>query len=298
MDPICLSSINFEHGEPRSLALLGEPAAAELSSPEHGLASYCVCDQETWQMAISVGERTLAMSALRPDLLIYASESDQNTEDSLIAIIRGLGLPGLNYVCVRGHGCGNLGPALRVAADALSAQSCHRVLLILADRVIGPSRIMPNGLSVFSDGGVACVVTREADTAGGPYVRVCGLTMRNYAQLSPLATTGSSMLDMAATAADAMTDILRTTGRDLDDFEYAFFANYRIVSQKFLASAMGFSENQLLLGPVARFGHCFSADILVTLDVCTRSGAISPGDRLLASATGSNSWSLMVVEVS
>lgn len=298
LEPIYLSAISFEHGEPRSLAALGEPAAAELSSPEHGLLSYRVCDQETWQLAVPVGERTLAMSAHAPDLLIYVSESDLDTADSLIRITRELGLPGLNYISVRGHGCGNLGPALRVAADALYTRRYARVLLILADRVIEGSRIMPNGLSVFSDGAAACMVTRDAHKSTGTKIKVCALTTKNYAQITPPATGGTSMLDIAATAADAMTDILRTTSFCQEDFKYVLFANYRIISQKFLTSAMGFPVEQLLLGSIGCYGHCFSADILVTLGLCTKSGSISSGDRLLASATGSNSWSVMVVEVS
>jgi 3-oxoacyl-[acyl-carrier-protein] synthase III len=296
MSPVFLSAISYEHGEPRSLAALDEPAARELAAPEHGLADYRASDQETWQLAQVVTERSLGRAVKAPDLLIYASESDPDPASSLARVTGGLGRPDLAYVAVRGHGCGNLGPALQLAADALHSGRHDRVLLVMADRVVSGSRIMPSGLSAFSDGAAACLVTRGADGAGGRRDKVFALTTRNHLSAGGPEPAGSSMLTIAATAAEATTDILRAAGGRMEDFRHVLFANYRLTSQRFLASAMGFQPDRLLVGELGRFGHCFSADILVTLDTYAAAGRISPGDRLLAAATGPNSWSLLAVE--
>jgi 3-oxoacyl-[acyl-carrier-protein] synthase III len=297
VQPIFLSAIKYEHGEPRYLADLDEPAARELAAPEHGLVRYRASDQETWQLARLVAERTLARSAARPDLLIYVTDSDPDPAESLPRIVGELGQPGLAYVAVRGHGCGSLGPSLALAADALHSARRDRVLLVLADRVASGPRVMPSGLSVFSDGAASCLVTREDAATCGRRDKVIALATRNHAQAGEVGAAAGSLLTIAATAAAATTEVLGAAGRRVEDFRHVLFANYRVTSQQFLASAMGFPPEALLLGELGRFGHCFGADILVTLDTLAAAGRISPEDRLLASATGPSSWSVLAVEV-
>ena len=74
---------------------------------------------------------------------------------------------------------------------------------------------------------------------------------------------------------------------------HVVLGNYRVTSQKFLASAMGFPPERLLLGRVAELGHCFSADFLVTLAERATDGTVAPGDRVAAAATGTHSLSML-----
>ena len=290
MQSICLSSIGYVHGDRRSIAELGEDGAVELTAPEHGLADYRHSDLPTWQLAVRAAGRTLADCPEPPDLLIYVSENDGDRPDSLARIMDGLGLPDVHPLALSGHGCGNLGPALRVAADALHAGSHRRVLLILADRATTGSRMMASGLSVFSDGAAACLVTAGAghDDDGHRFT-VVGNVVRSTSERP-------GMLSLAQLAQDCVNRLRHSTGLRPDDFDHVLFSNYRIVSQRFLVAATGVAPDRLLLGPIADYGHCFSADILVTLDRYARDGRVRSGDRLLAATTGTHSWSALAVQ--
>jgi 3-oxoacyl-[acyl-carrier-protein] synthase-3 len=78
--------------------------------------------------------------------------------------------------------------------------------------------------------------------------------------------------------------------------DHVVFANYRRGAQWFLTAALGFPEGKLLFGDVAEFGHCFSADLLVTLDRRARDGTLVPGRWLLANAMGPRTWSSIALE--
>ena len=291
-----ISAIGYAHGEPSSIAELGDEDISALCRPEHGLANYRVSDQEIWQLALAACEQTLSsVVGAVPDLLVYVTENDRDVACSVRRLAEALAIPTLEYVVVSGHGCGNFGPALRVACDAICAGQRGQILVVLADRVSGGSRMMLSGLSVFSDGAASCVVSLEPTDARGPHFTLLATTTVNRAEVAPEAAD-ASMLSIVSMASDGIIDLTRKTRIDPGDFDHVLFSNYRIISQKFLASAMGFPAEKLLIGQVGEFGHCFSADILVTLHMAASEGKIKPGDRVVASATGPYSWSMVAAE--
>ncbi|HEX3786045.1 MAG TPA: 3-oxoacyl-[acyl-carrier-protein] synthase III C-terminal domain-containing protein [Pseudonocardiaceae bacterium] len=297
MTAIHLSAFSYELGDPHSISELGDEAAAEQPPSNQGLANYLVSHQEIRQLAKTVCKRTLEQSSKAPDLIVYVSENDRRIDDSLARIASEIGLPAVRYLAVSGHGCGNLVPALLVVRDALSSGRHDRILLVFADRALDGERQMLSGLSVFSDGAAACMVTGEPEDAAGCQAKVTALTTRTQVEIGPEQLAGQSLLTMVELATAAVADILRDTGCARADFGHVLFPNYRMGSQKFLTTAMGLPPQQLLAGPVGELGHCFSADILITLAMYTASGRLRPGDRLLASATGTYSWSIMAVEI-
>ncbi|HEX3786046.1 MAG TPA: 3-oxoacyl-[acyl-carrier-protein] synthase III C-terminal domain-containing protein [Pseudonocardiaceae bacterium] len=295
MSAIYLSAVCSEHGEPHPLSELGGEAD-QLTLPDSGLANYRVSDQEIWEMAAAVCARSLAGAAGPPDLLVYVSENDRTPADSLEKILRLLGLGTIGYLAVCGHGCGNLVPALRMAKDALHSGRHDRVLLVLADRASDQDRTMLSGLSILSDGAVSCLVTREPEQSASSHFRIGAMTTRTDIVPDSAAPEEPRLLSIIKLAVAGVVDIAAGADGELEDVEYLVFGNYRITSQRFLASAMGFPPERLLLGQVAELGHCFSADVLVTLDQNAASGHFETGDRILASATGTRSWSMMLVE--
>jgi 3-oxoacyl-[acyl-carrier-protein] synthase III len=296
VNAIHLAGIRYTHGQPHSLSELGDMVASGLTGPDHGLASFRASDQEIWQLAAAACESTLADHPEPPDLLIYVSENERQVAGSLARIADRLGLPTVDYLSVSGHGCGNLGLALRVAREALHSGARDRVLLVLADRALDGDRIMLSGLSVFSDGAASCVVTRDAGEPGGPVFKVESSATVTRVELDSASTGDRGILSIVSMAVDGVARIVQDTGYRVTDFSHVIFANYRVVSQKFLASAMGLPADRLLIGPVGEFAHCFSADILVNLDMFAAAGQIKPGGRVLASATGPYSWSMIAAE--
>jgi 3-oxoacyl-[acyl-carrier-protein] synthase III len=294
--PVYISGISYVYGASRSIRELGDSALTELTKPEHGLSRYRPSEQEIWQLAGAACSETLAGAAKLPELLMYVSEHDSDARHSLPRLVHQLGLPGIPYISVSGHGCGNLGPALLLAQQILYSRAHDRVLLVLADRAADGDRSHVRGLSVFSDGAVSCLLTRDLiESASTRFIANAVATVTGTDHY--LADTGGNgIMSMAFLAAKGVESVLRESGRDLRDFNHIVFGNYRITTQRFLCSAIGAAMDRLLIGPIAEFAHCFSADILVTLDIYAESGRIKPGEHILACATGLYSLSSLSAE--
>jgi 3-oxoacyl-[acyl-carrier-protein] synthase-3 len=287
--PIYLSAIGYVHGERRSLAEISEEMPVDLRQPKHGLAHYRQSAQEIWELAGTAAERTLATSRRRPRPILYVSEDDPQVPVSLARIARRLDLISAAALSLAGHDCGNLGPALLTAGDALSAGRYERVLLILADRPLPGTRVMRNGMSIFSDGAAACLVTRDEPDRDGPGFAVDAVhTVTRFASVEP----DQAMLAKVELAAECVAEITAQADVPIEAYQHVILNNYRISAQRFLAAAMGFTRHRLLPGEVADLGHC-SGDLLVTLHQQASSGALAAGDRVMAAATGPHSWSLI-----
>ncbi|MFF2354892.1 3-oxoacyl-[acyl-carrier-protein] synthase III C-terminal domain-containing protein [Kitasatospora sp. NPDC058115] len=298
MTDLHLGAIAYEHGDRHGIAELSGQLDAELLAPDSGLAHFRACDREIHQLAQAAAVRTLAACPQPPDLLLYVTENDRTSSDSLVHLARSLDLPGIRYLRVSGHDCGNLGPALLLAEQAVGSGAHRRVLVLLADRVLDGDRSQADRLSVVSDGAAACLVSAEPLDAPGPRYAVHGVSTATAAA-TPAATPGGDgdrILGTVALSVTATGAITRRTGRQPADFDHLLFPNYRTISQQFLCSAMGAPVDRLLIGPVAEFGHCFSADVLVSLAHCADTGRIRPGDHVLAFGDGPNSWTSLAVE--
>ncbi len=293
---IHLSAIGYVHGQPRSVSELDEKTSGELSPFIAEIQNYRATTADFWQLAVAAARRTLAGAAELPDLLIYVSENDPDTTGSLARILGELELVTVDHLSVSGHDCGNLGPALRMAGNALHAGACRRILLILADRALAGRRIMANGLSVFSDGAASCVLTKDVPDTTGPWFTVQTVVSKTQVQIGAVRAPEDAILATARLAKESVTEIVRITGNDIIEFRHVIFGNYRLSAQKFLAAAMGLPADKVLLGSVTDLGHCFSADTLVTLDQHRTADRLGAGDRVLAVTTGPYSWSTIVLQ--
>jgi 3-oxoacyl-[acyl-carrier-protein] synthase-3 len=290
--PFDLCTIEFVHGAPEELSGLDEAMPVDLTLPEHGLAHYRVSGHPIGELAARAAERCLAAAGAAPDLLLYVSEDDTRMPASLAGIADRLGLPDVAYLSLSGHDCGNLGPALRTAGDLLDSGRHERIMLITADRALPGERVMRNGMSVFSDGAVACLVTRQEQSTSGPRFRVASITTRTDFRAVP---AEQAMLAKAELAAACVAGLPDGAGARLRDFQHVVFGNYRVSAQRFLTAAMGLPADRLLLGAIADLGHC-SGDLPVTLRQRADDGSVRVGDRVLASAIGPYSWSLLDLE--
>jgi len=296
MRPLYLSALKQVHGERRGIAELSGELDAERLSPDSGLCYYRVSDLEIWQLAAAAGSRTLAVGTELPDLVVYVTENDHDSSGSVTHLMHALDLPTARYIRVSGHDCGNLGPALAVARQAIASGEHNCVLLLLADKALDGDRNPANRLSVVSDGAIACIATETAPRFGGAKFAVHGLITITGPHVGSPSEASGKILSTVALSIAAGTAITNETGRELEQFDYLIFPNYRIVSQQFLCSTMGVRLEQLLVGPMAELGHCFSADVLMTLAHCASTGQIRLNDNVLASFDGPNSWTTLSVE--
>jgi 3-oxoacyl-[acyl-carrier-protein] synthase-3 len=293
---VYLSALTYVHGDCHSITELGSQPITELASPEHGLACYRSSDLEIWQLAVLACSRTIEISQAPPDLMIYVTENELEASRSMARMMRELGLTSTHYLRVSGHGCGNLGPALLLARQALASGAHQRILLVLADRVLDDDRSQVHSLSVLSDGAASCLVTSEPTrSAGAQFAAHEVVTVTEFESALP-DPSGEGALAMVAMSVAGAAAITRQTGQEVTDYDHLVFPNYRIITQQFLCSAMGVPRERLLIGPAAEFGHCFSADILVTLARCASTGQIKTGDHILACANGLSSCTTLFAE--
>lgn len=291
MRSICLSAIEYVHGEPRGVAELTESTSADLAKIAGDVTTYRVSDLPVGELAAVVGARTLARAAgPPPDLTLYVTENDHDPAASLVTIAAALDLPETEYLVLSGYHCGNLGPALQIAQDAIGSGRRRRVLLLLADRARPGERVMSTGLSVLSDGAAACLVTGSTSDTAGPRFVMDATSTAVRVDRKAGAGQDEGILGTVALAASSVRGIAAATGREPDDYQHLILGNYRIASQLFMAAAVGMKQ-KLVLGSVADLGHCFSADALVTLDQRRADGTLAEGDLVLAAATGTYSWS-------
>ncbi|MFD7415730.1 3-oxoacyl-[acyl-carrier-protein] synthase III C-terminal domain-containing protein [Kitasatospora purpeofusca] len=289
-----ISAIGYECGDLRPVSELAGTTTADISPLVTEIVHFRESRREIWDLAATAAERTLA-TADRPDLVLYVSENDPDTTGSLARILDRLGLNDVEHLALSGQDCGNLVPAVRVASDALASGRCERVLLLLADRAEGRDRIMASGLSVFSDGAAACLLSGGPEPTG-PRLRVEAAGSRTAVRPAGADPAEQGLLSTVRLASGTVTALLDDLGRTRADFRYAILPNYRPAAQRFLLAAMRMPPDRLLLGPVTDLGHCFSADLLITLHRLAAAGALDPGDRLLLATGGPYSWSALAVE--
>lgn len=283
-----LGAISHLHGEPRPLSEAAGLTEAAYTLLKDDIDSFRESDLATWELAVRVARSTLDRADGRPDLLLYVAQGEPDPGAALLRLARELDLPEVDSLALTGHDCGNFAPSLGSAADAVLSGRKRRVLLVLADRALPGQRGMPSGLSVFSDGAVACLVTRDRPADGGFLVDA----VVNRVSVRPeQAPADQGILATVLLAREGTEAVLRETGSAREDFARVLLPNYRIDSQRFLAQAMGFPEDRLLFGRVRSYGHCFSADVLITLGEQSAAGALPVGERLLAAGSGPHSWS-------
>jgi 3-oxoacyl-[acyl-carrier-protein] synthase-3 len=136
------------------------------------------------------------------------------------------------------------------------------------------------------------MISREWEVPNAPSFCVHAIATKASADIDP----SGSLIATVRLAAAAVDDLTEQTGRPPTDFRCVLFPNYRMSSQKFMASALGLREDRILFGPIAELGHGFSADPLVTLDRAVEEGALDARDHVLVSVIGPYSWSLIDVE--
>ncbi|MFD4831262.1 hypothetical protein ACFWPV_15615 [Streptomyces uncialis] len=295
MRDIHISAVSQVCGELRKVSQLAT-ASNDLAPLVADIVHFRESALDIWELAAKSAEATVQQAAAEPDLVLYVSENDPDVTGSLARILDRLGLTSVEHLALRGQDCGNLPLALQAASDALGAGWCTRVLLILADSALAGSRLMASGLSVFSDSAVSCVVTAQPPATTRPLLRVTGRSTRTEVRTGEKRSEQHELLTTVRLAAQSVEGLLKSLSLRRADFRYAVLPNYRPEAQKFLLTAMKMPPQSLLLGPVTELAHCFSADVLITLDRHAVTGALSPGDRVMASVSGPHSCSTLAVE--
>ncbi|PCG84208.1 hypothetical protein CIB93_20545 [Streptomyces sp. WZ.A104] len=299
-DTVYLSGFAHAAGERVPLAELDDATVADHAERlrEQGLRHVRVSASPVPELATASARATLAAAGdASVDSAVLCTDTPAAVSPTmdLWDFLAGTGRSDLPGAIVGGSGCGNLGPGLAAARDAVRAGTASSVLLVTADRVSTGTRYLPSGTTVLSDGAASCLVSREP-VGDGPAVRLRSLS------LGVRLDTESSARELAVARATtrAVGGIVRRAleplGLERRDVGKILMGNYGDASRSFLALAAGVDPRRAHCPTQADLGHCFSADILVNLAELARRGEAVPGEPVLLLASSPRSWAAALVE--
>jgi 3-oxoacyl-[acyl-carrier-protein] synthase-3 len=168
------------------------------------------------------------------------------------------------------------------------------VLLVTADRLLDPSRYAREGLTVFSDGAAACVVSTEA---AEPSFAVLGIATHSSPEIGDYrAAEDFTLLEATGRGVAAVMAKLRTGAAAAEDVDHVVTSNFGASLRRFLALSAGFPSRPPFAPRAGEIGHCFSADLLINLREFELQDGERDGDRLLLLCSGPRSWTGILVQ--
>jgi len=296
--PVVLSGVSYRHGQWRELVDLTERGLAGLAElatlSQGGLARYSVLDRPVRELFAGCASDSLDSAGVKPstvDAVLYFSSTFSSYDDhgDLIALGRELGMGKALPIGLFQAQCSNFSYALMIATSLMRGQGMETVLLLGADALdeSRASRLLPGAASVFSDTVVSCVVSTQ--TAGGYAVEHVGHVVEpELSALDPLKHTLRFMDLFAARLGRLCTDAYASTGLRPESFSHLVLANLTLPVLRNYAGVAGIPFARVPTGNVARFGHCFAYDQLITLATLAEHKEINAGDLALVLGIGAN----------
>lgn len=295
-DPVYLSSFGHAFGEPVPLAELDDPGVHALLTEltDEGLKYCCVSTSSVTELAAASSRATLAGQEPVDAIVFCTDTSPELTPTSEVwDLLLALDLPRTPITFVGGAGCGNIGPGLSAARALILVEGASRVLLVTSDRQQQRTRYLDNGRTVMSDGAGSCLVTA---TPTGPGFAVRGLSNSFRADIG---TVTERRISVARATAQAIEDTVRRLTGPLSltarDFRYLLMGNYGHTAQEFLAMSAGLPTRRVYCPMLDRTGHCFAADVLVSLGDLVATRDVADGDRVLLLTASPRSWSAVAL---
>lgn len=298
MRPIFVSAINHQYGSWREVdALLGAPGVMP-GAVEHlkqfGLRRYSVLDAAAGEYLAGCVRGTLdKASLLATDIdavVSFSSTLDAYAEaDDLARMAADLGLTNALPLGLTLGQCTNYSTALVVARGLIEASGLDNVLLVGSDRLdeARASRVFAERISVYSDGLVSCVVSREPRT---------GFQVGEIQhQFSPAISRLDARKDFlgflqlfSAGMREASRKLCLTAGLKPSAFSRLIPANLNISVLRNFAELVGMPFERTYVDNVGRYGHTFAYDQLIALETLQAERTLESGQRLMLIGVGGN----------
>ncbi len=259
-----------------------------------GLTRYSVLDRPVREHFADCAADSLRSADLRPsdvDAVVFFSSmfSSYDDHDDLIALCRGAGLDRALPIGLFQAQCSNFSYALMVATSLIRAQGMSAVLLLGADALDEnrASRLLPDAGSAFSDTVLSCAVAIGAED-GYTVDHVIHQVEPELSVLDPARDTLRFMDLFAGRLMRLCADTYASTGLRPEDVDHLVLANLTLPVLRNYAGVAGVPFARVPTANIARFGHCFAYDQLITLATLATSGEITAGEVALMLGIGGN----------
>jgi 3-oxoacyl-[acyl-carrier-protein] synthase-3 len=226
-----------------------------------GWGTVRVTRRDLADLAADTAAATLRAAAVdRADALVVCSTRLPADHGAFLA--RLLTQAGLGSIPCYGQGvnqCVNLLAGLDIARSFVLGGRYRTVLVVTVDAVAEDADPM-SPFALFSDGAAGCLVTADPGTEPAAVYRILGCAAaQNAAEL-----TGSGQIssDLAREVNDRLLAPVSLKLGDVTALAHLNLFKPLLVMKERQA---GFRPGQLFLDNIARIGHCFSADPLISL---------------------------------
>ena len=286
-----LGECEVDHGEIENLA---ELARGFKLAPQPGLwgwGTIRTTKRELAELAVETGLASLGAAGADPAsiaALVLCSNRVPGPAEGhgqfVADVLTGIGLGDIPAYGVNLNRCVNLLAGIDVARAFVLSGRYRRVLVITTDKVAEGAERMSQ-FALFSDGAASCVL---ADEPGGFELLGCATAQ----EVATLEWTNQISSDLAR---DVNEQLLGAAGIGLGEVGALLHANLFIPLVVMKERQAGFSAEQLYLGNITRFGHCFAADPLINLVDRMALGHIAAGGycMLASSVPGSRIGALL-----
>lgn len=266
---------------------------------EQGLKHCLVSECSVAGMAATSSRQTLAAV---PDAQVGAIVFCTDTAPELTPTCEGwdlllkLGLPRTPVTLVGGSGCGNLAPGMSVARSLIMLDGLAAVLLVTSDRMRALTRYLDNGQTAMSDGAASCIVSSQPPP--GPSFALRGQASSFRADIGTVAVR---RIIVARETVEAIEDTVRQAAEPLSltprDFRYLLTGNYGRTARELLAESAGVPADRVYCPKLDQTGHCFAADVIISLGSLLDTDMIDDGDHVLLLTASPRSWSAAVLRL-
>ena len=289
------------------LADAGLLASSTSQLQDFGFDRCYISSEPADELALRAAAALIKNADVEPDsidFLLYASALSQNhqlaTEDSLSGfnypaakIQYELGLTRANVAGISQAGCTGLNYAIKFASDFLQANdNANRILCISAD-------VLPKGskreifYNVISDG--ACALLVERRPKRNHIIAQRSITKGYYWDC--ISRKNEIMAAYFPTAKNLVQELLRSAQCDPKDLRMVLPHNVSLRSWEILLDLIGVRKDQLFAENIPKKGHVIGADNWINLKDAMTSGALKPGDKLLAFNFGFGAnWTATLIE--
>ena len=304
MQSCSISGIRYELGELRDIDECREcrddPGMLEVLKIR-GLSQYSVAASSARELAQKALGASLQSSTMTPssiDVLLCGTDLTTDSffsQEAINKILSHCNLTRAYPIGLSLAACTNSMSVLEVGTALIRSGVARRVAcVVLGMREPDKARVMDFGLSVFSDGAVAWIMSSDPGD--------CEILSTGHASDPALGMLGLKehareyLLGTANGVRSAVDNALEPLRLSRDDVDRVITNNYaRDVQRTFLQHA-GLSMSISWLTNLPRFAHVFSADTLINLSDCMAAEQLPRGAKCLLLGTSPTSWGAVLLQ--
>lgn len=304
MSGLWIGGIGYALGERHAVAGLDDGRNGDTLQrlTQNGVTSYRRSLAGVDRMAEQALSQALAAWGGDPadiDLVLVCSEGFNQPDGEGGDIVRAIGRTGLSKAPIVGvtlSGCANLAPALRFARGLFS-EGVRHVALVAADRCPDSrSRITDWDLAVLSDGAAACIVSPTPQNAEYRVLGLGHIADPTITALDPVAARPRILFRIATGVQRALAAARADAAADFGPLSSLLITNTRQDAMRFFASHCGLADGGVYLDGLDDAGHCFSADLLISLKRSADWRAAQGGGPFLGLSLGPAAWGALLLE--